>query len=179
MAGKSPKKTIKDEREKKTRRGRPTELNEGMIRFALYLLRHGLTHKETAKELGIAETTLYAWRKKYPELKKVMEEEKEKFDDEVVVNALYQRATGYEHRDTKFFCHEGMVITEDYVKHYPPDTKAIEFWLSNRQPDKWSRKISVENDLTKLDDDKLIELARDVLKGVEELENPNDNSSGE
>lgn len=174
-AKKGPKKPreiiLKDEPQKAKRVGRPTAIDEGSIKFAVYLLRNGATQDEVARELGISRSTLAKWKLKYPKIKDAMDNAVAAFDDNVVVDALFKRATGYEHKETKMFCHEGMIIAEDCVKHYPPDTKAIEFWLSNRQPDKWSRKIAIENDLSKLDDTKLIELAKDILKEVDNLEN--------
>jgi hypothetical protein len=32
------------------------------------------------------------------------------------------------------------------VEHYPPDTKAGETWLFNRQPDKWKRQRDADKD---------------------------------
>jgi hypothetical protein len=59
-----------------------------------------------------------------------------------VEEALFLRATGYEHDETKLFYdrENGGVVREDVVKHYPPDPDAIKFFLKNRAPQRWSDK---------------------------------------
>src|SRR5277367_4809639 len=36
------------------------------------------------------------------------------------------------------------VVRVETIEHYPPDTKAAETWLYNRQPSKWKRDRSVD-----------------------------------
>jgi len=53
---------------------------------------------------------------------------------------LRERALGYSHRAEKIFLNrEGEVVRVETIEHYPPDTKAAETWLYNRQPSKWKR----------------------------------------
>ena len=66
--------------------------------------------------------------------------------DEEIEKSLYLRAKGYAHKETKVFNNDGTIITKDIVKHYPPDTNAAKFWLSNRKPDKWKDRTSVEHE---------------------------------
>lgn len=143
--------------------GRPGSIDEGSAKFACYLFSQGDTHDEVCKKMGISTNTLTRWMKQHEELKRAVKEAKSQFDDSAVVKALHHRATGYEHKETKVFCHEGMIVTEDVIKRYPPDTRAAEFWLSNRNPDKWSRKLNVEMDVKDLSDDQLIEKAKSLL----------------
>lgn len=50
---------------------------------------------------------------------------------------LFQRAVGYSHPEEKVFQYNGEIITHMITKHYPPDTQAAQFWLRNRQPERW------------------------------------------
>ena len=38
----------------------------------------------------------------------------------------------------------GTILTEEYTKHYAPDTAACKWWLNNRQKDKWQDKQEIE-----------------------------------
>jgi hypothetical protein len=58
--------------------------------------------------------------------------------DEEVERSLFMRAIGYSHPEEKVFCHQGEIIKETVMKHYPPDTAAVQFWLKNKQPEKWA-----------------------------------------
>jgi len=57
--------------------------------------------------------------------------------DAEVAYRLYMRAKGYEHPEIKVFCQNGKIVTHEVIKHYPPETAAIAFWLKNRQPKTW------------------------------------------
>ena len=52
---------------------------------------------------------------------------------------LRDRALGYSHSSEKI-CE---VVRVETIEHYPPDTKAAETWLYNRQPTKWKRDRSI------------------------------------
>ena len=38
------------------------------------------------------------------------------------------------------------MVRVETIEHYPPDTKAAETWLFNRQPDKWKRQRDADKD---------------------------------
>ena len=53
---------------------------------------------------------------------------------------LRERALGYYRPISKIFVtKDGEVVRVETIEHYPPDTKAAETWLFNRQPAKWKR----------------------------------------
>jgi hypothetical protein len=83
--------------------------------------RDGLTDEQIADKCCIVSSTLYEWKKKYPDFSEALKKGKEVVDTEVE-NALYQKALA-------------------------GDTTAMIFWLKNRRPDKWRDKqeISVGN----------------------------------
>jgi hypothetical protein len=63
-----------------------------------------------------------------------------------VEKALFERALGYDHEAIKFFCNSGVIISEKYTKHYPPEVPACVFWLCNRDPEHWKnvQRVDVE-----------------------------------
>lgn len=73
--------------------------------------RDGLTDEQIANNMGIATSTLYEWKKKYPEISNTLKKTKEVVDRQVE-NALFKKAI------------EG-------------DTTAMIFWLKNRRSNDW------------------------------------------
>ena len=76
--------------------------------------RDGLTDEQIAHNMGISTTTLYEWKKKYPEIADTLKKTKEVVDRQVE-NALFKKAC------------DG-------------DTTAMIFWLKNRRPNDWRDK---------------------------------------
>lgn len=81
--------------------------------------RDGLTDEQIAGNCKITSTTLYEWKKRFPEISKALKKGKEVVDYEVE-NALLDKALN-------------------------GDTTAQIFWLKNRRPDKWRDKLSAED----------------------------------
>jgi len=107
--------------------------------------REGLRDIDICKKLGIGKTTLYSWKRKYPEIKEVLTKNKETFDAEVE-NALAMRALGYSYVEViKELVNGNMVVVKEVLKSVPPDVTAQIFWLKNRQPGKWRDKHEIEN----------------------------------
>ena len=99
----------------------------------------GLTDEDIAKNMGIATSTLYVWKKRIPEISEPLKKNKE-IADRVVENALYKRATGYDQESVKVFQYKGNPVVVPVLEHIPPDTTAAIFWLKNRQASKWRDK---------------------------------------
>lgn len=99
---------------------------EGLLRIEGWA-RDGLTDKQIAHNIGISHTTLYEWKKQFPELSDTLKKSKDVVD-RMVENALLKNAI------------EG-------------NTTAQIFWLKNRKPDKWREKPVYEDtsELDKLD----------------------------
>jgi hypothetical protein len=66
--------------------------------------------------------------------------------NDLIEATLFQRATGYSHKEEKIFCSEGQIVTHETTKHYPPDPTSMIFWLKNREPDRWKDKQKGEDD---------------------------------
>jgi len=127
--------------------GRPTKYRTDFI--ARVLRMEGLTHADMAKNLGIALSSFNAYRNMYVAFSDAIKETDTKTDN-IVQSALFKRATGYSCPDTKaqwIFDKDGGGHWEyaDLVKHYPPDSTALIFWLKNRDPDKWRDKHDIEH----------------------------------
>lgn len=87
--------------------------------------RDGLTDEQIADNCEISCSTLYVWKKQYPEISEALKKGKDIVDYEVE-NALLQKAKS-------------------------GDTTAMIFWLKNRRPDKWRDK-PVLDDNTEIED---------------------------
>ena len=138
------------------------KINDWLENDKLILLegwaRDGLTDEQIAKNMGIAPSTLYEWKKKSKEFSESLKKGKEVIDFEVE-NALLKRALGYEYEEETY---ENGILTKKVKKQVPPDTTAQIFWLKNRQVKKWRDKVEIaDNDaIKKLDE--LLEAQRNA-----------------
>ena len=125
--------------EQKKGKGRPSKYDSIELEKVKMLASRGWTDAEMSAFFQVNEDTWHEWKKKHPEFSESLKDWK-KEADERVERSLYERATGYSHRETKMFQYEGVIISEDTIKQYPPDTTAAIFWLKNRKPDEWRDK---------------------------------------
>lgn len=107
--------------------------------------RDGLTDEMIAKNLNIAVSTLYEYKKQHSEFSEALKKGKEIIDRHVE-NALLKRALGYKTTEvTKERNSEGqLVVTKEVIKEVQPDTTAEIFWLKNRNPQAWRDKKDIE-----------------------------------
>lgn len=108
------------------------------IVFQMRLL--GATARRVALAFNVTEQMVLDWRHTYPEFNEAYQAGGDQADA-LVAGSIFQRAVGYEHPETKYFstARDGMLTIEgvETVKHYPPDTEAGKFWLTNRQRQHW------------------------------------------
>ena len=123
--------------------GAPTKYSEANLKMIRYMALKGATDKEMSEVLDVTEQTFNNWKKSHPDFFESLKDWKNEADEKVE-RSLYERATGYSHKETKFFCHEGMIISEDTEKNYPPDATSMIFWLKNRKPKVWRDKTEVD-----------------------------------
>lgn len=116
--------------------GRPSSFTDKLVLAILEFAKTGATDSQIAATFGFAESTLYAWKGRYPTFAEALKEAKD-FADEMIEISLFRRAVGYQHPDLHFSSFEGCVTATPYVKCLPPDTSAAIFLLKNRQPDKY------------------------------------------
>lgn len=118
----------------------------------LFCTNHGLTDEELAKIFNIAVSTLYVWKKEYPELSEAVKKGGEDFDNANVKKTLLRRALGYdfEERTEEYEITKAglkLMIKEKVVKkQMAPDVMAIMYWLNNRDKLNWRHKQTIEHE---------------------------------
>ena len=112
----------------------------------LQLYQEGKTDLQVAKVFKVGRKTFLKQVKNIQDLSSTIKKIKETPDSKVE-KSLFERALGYTHEDTQFFCHQGVIISKEYVKRYPPDVSACVFWLCNRQPGRWKNVQKVDIDV--------------------------------
>lgn len=111
--------------------------------IARTMCRLGALNKDLADAFGVSERSIEKWMAAHAEFAEACTIGKGHADD-MVEQALFRRAIGYEHPATKFFNHNGVVVTADYTERYPPDTAACFIWLKNRRKKQWRDKQEIE-----------------------------------
>jgi hypothetical protein len=149
------------------KRGPKSGFNEQLRETFIRLAGEGKTMPQIAEVCGVSPRTLTNWMGAHPDLLLAVREARQ-LADELVEASLYAKAVGYAHPETKVSVYEGVPITVDVQKHYPPDTQAAMFWLRNRQPDKWREKnesdtqVNVTNNVQALTDEQLEARIREI-----------------
>lgn len=120
--------------------------------------RDGFRKTDIAKKMGISESTLYEYIKKYPEISEAIKRGKEPIDFQVE-NAMLKRALGYTTTETveEIYKDENgndRKHIKKMTREVPPDVGAQIFWLKNRKPDIWrdKKELTTNTALEKLDD---------------------------
>lgn len=122
---------------------RPTDYNEEMNIKANEYASMGLSDEQIANNLGIATSTLYEWKKIHSEFSEAIKRGKEKIDLEVE-NKMLELIRGFDYSETTQELKKNrkgefeVVGIKKINKKSLPNYKAMEFWLRNRQPQKWN-----------------------------------------
>ncbi len=128
----------KAEKAGKKKLGRPSGFNDAISERIYELARLGKTDAEISSAIGVTSRTLNYWKAKNDNFFQTLRDNKAVADG-FVEASLFQRACGYSHPETKVFydAERGEVVEHEVMKHYPPDSTAMIFWLKNRQPERW------------------------------------------
>jgi hypothetical protein len=114
-----------------------------MAAQARKLYRAGWIDDQVAEFFEVSLSSIYLWRTKHKEFAEACRLGKEEPDD-LVEEALYKRARGYDRRAEKVhFDKDGNVSRAEIIEHYPPDPKAAMNWLKNRRPKEWKDRREV------------------------------------
>lgn len=125
-------------------RGRPSKYDPSYPKIAANLCRtFGAIDEQLADFFGVNVDSIYEWKKNYPEFSEAIASAKE-FSNFEIEKSLYHRAKGYSHPAVKIMQFEGQPIKVPYTEHYPPDVKACELWLTNRDSKRWKAKQEVD-----------------------------------
>lgn len=123
--------------------GRPTKYRRAHDKIARNLRLMGFKDVEIAEAFGVSVDCFSDWRREHPSFAYAWSQGGPVADAKIT-RALYKRAMGYSHPDTKLWYNKdtGQVIAHEYIKYYPPDTGALEYWLNNKQPNLWKSRNS-------------------------------------
>ncbi len=130
--------------EKKRRKGRPTKFDKKMVPKIKKLVQLGATDFEIAQFLDVSMATLSNWKVKHKDFLEALSDWKKEADRRVV-RTLYERAVGYRFLEEKIFCNkDGDVTRVEVVTLIPPDVRAQQYWLNNRDPENWRHFQKIE-----------------------------------
>lgn len=128
--------------------GRPTKYKGAETDRMAYeaCRRMGASDKDLAALFAVDETTINEWRNVHDSFSLSLIEGKDEYDSDAIEVALRRRAIGYKHKSEKIFMDkEGEIVRAETVQEYPPDTKAISLWLTNRRASRWKEKQEIEH----------------------------------
>lgn len=104
----------------------------------------GLTNDQIAEALDVHVSTLYDYKREFPEFDEALKNGK-KYADAHVEDSLYRRALGFETVETVTKFYHGVWQSTEIAKRYPPEVLACIFWLKNRKPSEWRDVHAVES----------------------------------
>lgn len=118
---------------------------------------YGMTDEQLCGIFGCEDRELRKWKRKYEDFALAIVRGRDEFDGMKVENALLKRALGYTYtekmtkttmlkgkkNDTNLTVYVPAVETTIIEKEMPGDIKAIMFWLTNRNKDRWQMVTTV------------------------------------
>jgi hypothetical protein len=106
--------------------------------------KNGLSHEQIARNLGVAESTFYEYKKQYPELSEAL---KRGAEDAIleVENALFKSACGF-YYDEEVANKDGSITR--LTKYAKPNTTSMIFFLKNKAPDKWRDRQEIQAEVS-------------------------------
>ena len=126
------------------RAGRKSKYAPGMDETARLHAATGKTDEDIAHELDVSLTTLRNWRQSHPGLRQAIQEGRDCWAVTTVEQSLIKRAQGYEYEETTTETGDKGERIVTMQRHMPPDTRAAQFVLTNRAPERWTNKQEVE-----------------------------------
>jgi len=123
--------------------GRPTKYKAEYAEQAKKLCELGATDRQLADFFEVSESTLNLWKIDNKEFSESLKLGKEA-PDALVERSLFQRAMGYSHEEDDIRVVNGELVITPIIKHYPPDSTSLIFWLKNRKKDDWRNKQEIE-----------------------------------
>jgi hypothetical protein len=112
-------------------------------------IREGDSNILACKKVGISKSTFYEWLESYPDFSASLKKARKEFRETIVQTleqSLWKRAAGYEVEEVKNeyrTLKDGskvLVKSSKITKHFPPDTGALIFALTNLDPENWKNK---------------------------------------
>ena len=136
----------------------------------------GATVKILSQMFKVNPETVYDWMRKKPEFSDAVTRGRDLWNTKAVEEALIKRSLGENvTEETITYNADGSVKEKKTVaKYIPPDTKAITFYLPNRDPDRWKHVLDTNVNVTNLTD--LIKLIHKEKHEDSDVEKPGEDS---
>ena len=100
------------------------------------MIAKGLTNSDVATALGVELREFFRWKEIHPEAKQAYDEGNA-IRLEKCEKSLFEVANGYEMESTYFAMYKGEIISQKYIKKYPPNVPALLKILSTLDKQKW------------------------------------------
>lgn len=124
---------------------RPTKYKPEYAKQAQKLCNLGADDANLADFFEVSRSTINLWKVQFSEFSDAVKVGKAPADERVK-QSLYNRALGYSHEEDDIRVIGGEIVVTPTIKHYPPDTAAMIFWLKNRMPDEFRANPEDGND---------------------------------
>lgn len=126
-------------------KGKFNDVKDDIISY----IREGDSNILACKKVGISKSTFYEWLESYPCFSDSLKKARKEFRETIVrtlEQSLWKRAAGYEIEESKNeyrTLKDGskvLVKSSKITKHFPPDTGALIFALTNLDPENWKNR---------------------------------------
>lgn len=105
----------------------------------------GANEVELAKHFSVSLAQIQLWCACHPDFRAAVAVGAAVADQRVAL-ALYRRATGYDVEEPYTYTKkDGTPVAGVRTRHVPPDPSAAQYWLENRAPEQWKRRVEVEH----------------------------------
>lgn len=149
-------------------------------RIAELIASDSYTIPEVCEQVGIHKSTYHTWIATKPDFSDAIKKAKVEYNERLIVEArrsLMKKVKGYSEQETKSVYgrekgKEEPVLREQTIttKHFQPDTVAIIFTLTNKLPDEFKHrqtidaKVDLENKIGQLSEEQLNAVIDQVLQ---------------
>jgi hypothetical protein len=159
--------TARKPKELHKKRGQPTRYKPEYAETAHKLCQKGLTDYEISQFFEVSIATITNWKNAHPEFLAALKSGKEASDNRVE-RSLFHRAIGYSFEAEEVFQYQGEIIRAKVIKHVPPDTTSMIFWLKNRRKAEWrdvhNHDVRVTAEYDRMSDEELAARLREGAK---------------
>lgn len=149
--------------------GRPRQYEERFNKMAFVACSEGgFIDKSLGKLFGVSDRTINRWKKDYPEFCQSIKSGKDIANCNTAENSMFKIVNGFSYNETfkksvtvkdkegnpiinnKTGCVKTKMVTVKTIrKTVAPNQKAGEFWLRNRDPERWPNKQTIDHGITK------------------------------
>lgn len=132
----------------KSKGGRPTKYKKDYARMAYSAASEvgGYTDLKLAKLFDVTKSTVALWKNEHPAFSDSIRSGKDIWDSLTAEQSMLKRVVGYDYTETVREPDDNgeMVVVREVTKHLPPDVKATDIWMCNRNPERWRKLKHVE-----------------------------------